>query len=44
MSTITPGKSARQMIHMKCQVLFSLKNNDTISKFVCCSYDWHCNG
>ena len=32
---------AKQMIHLKHQVLFSLKNNEKIfMKAVCCSRDW----
>ena len=34
--------SALQTIHMKYQVLFSLKNNEEIfMNIVCCSRDWH---
>ena len=36
---------AQQMIHMKYQVLFSLKNNVKISMtVVCCSRDWRLKG
>ena len=30
-----------QMIHIKCQDLFSLKNKNKIKIVVCCSCDWH---
>ena len=37
--------SAQQRIHMKCQVLFSLKNNEKVfTNVVCCSRDWHYKG
>ena len=37
--------SARQRIHMKHQVLFSQKNNETIfMNVVCCSRDWRFKG
>ena len=37
--------SARQRIHMKFQVLFSLKNNEKVSiNVVCCSRDWRFKG
>ena len=36
--------SARQRIHMKHQVLFSLKNNERILNVVCCSCDWRFKG
>ena len=37
--------SALQRIHMKYQVLFSLKNNEEIfMNVVCCSCDWHFKG
>ena len=36
---ISCESSALQMIHMLCQVLFSLKKNNRIND-VCCSCDW----
>ena len=37
--------SARQRIHLKHQVLFSLKNNEKIfMNVVCCCRDWHFKG
>ena len=37
--------SARQRIHMKYHVLFSLKNNEEIfMNVVCCSCDWQFKG
>ena len=37
--------SARQRIHKKFQVLFSLKNNENVSiNVVCCSRDWRFKG
>ena len=37
--------SARQRIHMKYQVLFSLKNNENVfMNVVCYSRDWHFKG
>ena len=37
--------SPRQRIHMKYQVLFSLKNNEKVfMNVVCCSRDWHFKG
>ena len=36
---------ARQRIHLKHQVLFSLKNNEKIiMNVVCCSHDWRLKG
>ena len=37
--------SARQRIHVKYQVLFSLKNNEKVfMNVVCCSRDWRFKG
>ena len=37
--------SAQQRIHLKHQVLFSLKNNDKLfMNVVCCSRDWRFKG
>ena len=37
--------SARQRIHMKYQVLFSLKNNEKVlMNVICCSRDWGFEG
>ena len=37
--------SAKQRIHLKHQVLFSLKNNEKMFiNVVCCSRDWRCKG
>ena len=37
--------SAKQRIHLKHQVLFSLKNNEKIfMNVVCCSHNWRFNG
>ena len=37
--------SAKQRIHMKYQVLFSLKNNEKVFiNVVCCSRDWPFKG
>ena len=37
--------SARQRIHMKYQVLLSLKNNEKVfMNVVCCSRDWRFKG
>ena len=37
--------SAKQRIHMKHQVLFSLKNNENIlTSLICCSRDWRFKG
>ena len=42
---ISCESSAWQMIHMKCQDLFSLKNKKKIKKIVvCCSCDWRFQG
>ena len=36
-----PGRG----IHMKYQVLFSLKNNETVfMNILCCSHEWHFKG
>ena len=36
---------AQQRIHMKYEVLFSLKNNEKVFiNVVCCSRDWHFKG
>ena len=45
MLDVSCESSARQRIHMKYQVLFSLKKNEKVFiNVVCCSLDWRCKG
>ena len=45
MLDVSCESSAKQRIHMKYQVLFSLKNNEKVfMNVVCCSRDWRFKG
>ena len=45
LSEIKLDVSAKQRMHMKYQVLFSLKNNEKVFiNVVCCSRDWRFKG
>ena len=42
---VSSESSAEQRIHLKHQVLFSLKNNEKIfMNVVCCSHNWRFEG
>ena len=42
---VSSESSARQRIHIKCQALFSLKNNEKVfMNVICCIRDWRFEG